>query len=167
MRKSKRVISKSKMYGFNPWVDQVDAINQVMAETGEKSESAILRTLIDEALAGRRQQASPVFAQVASGSQEVESALQTIQSLLLKLVRQGETSLRIQDLSLALTQDALAEAHAGRKASWDLVVTSLGDKGITTSQIAKRFDDETKEAKNYAYGVAEEIKKTQAVTTGS
>jgi len=53
MRKAKRVISKTKTYGFNPWVDQFDAISQIMADTGEK-ESTVLRKLIDEALIARR-----------------------------------------------------------------------------------------------------------------
>ena len=43
------------MYGFNPWVDQIDTINQIMKDTGEKTESVLLRKLVDEALAARRQ----------------------------------------------------------------------------------------------------------------
>ena len=54
MRKSKRALAKSKMYGFNPWVDQVDAIKQIMEETGQKAEAVLLRELIDEALLARR-----------------------------------------------------------------------------------------------------------------
>jgi hypothetical protein len=42
MRKSRRVISKAKTYGFHPWVDQVDAIDLIVEETGVK-ESTILR----------------------------------------------------------------------------------------------------------------------------
>jgi hypothetical protein len=53
MRKAKRVISKTKTYEINPWVDQFDAISQIMADTGEK-ESTVLRKLIDEALIARR-----------------------------------------------------------------------------------------------------------------
>ena len=53
MRK-RRVISKSKTYGFNPWMDQIDTINQIMRETGETTESVLLRKLVDEALAARR-----------------------------------------------------------------------------------------------------------------
>jgi hypothetical protein len=54
MRK-RRVISKSKTYGFNPYTDQIDTINQIMRETGEKTESVLLRKLVDEALAARRE----------------------------------------------------------------------------------------------------------------
>lgn len=165
MRKSKRVISKSKMYGFNPWVDQLDSINQIMSETGEKSESAVLRKLIDEALAARRS----IVAQPGLTEPQPTGfgeALQTIETLLLKLIRQGETSLRIQDISLALTQDTLAEAHAGRKASWSLAVASFKE-GLNASEVAKRFDDETKSAKNHAYGVADEIKRSQEPKKGT
>ena len=41
------------MYGFNPWADQLDHINRIVAETGE-NEATILRKLIDEALIARR-----------------------------------------------------------------------------------------------------------------
>jgi hypothetical protein len=50
----RRVMAKAKVYGFSPWVDQVDAINQIMRVTGEGNESAVLRKLVDEALDARR-----------------------------------------------------------------------------------------------------------------
>jgi hypothetical protein len=34
----RRVMAKAKVYGFSPWVDQVDAINQIMKGTGERNE---------------------------------------------------------------------------------------------------------------------------------
>ena len=86
--------------------------------------------LIDEALAARRQQALTVVARPAVSGQEAEDTLETIQSLLLKLIRQCETSLQIQDVSLALLQDVLAEARAGRKLSCEgLSVPALREKG--------------------------------------
>ena len=36
--RNKRVMAKAKVYGFSPWVDQVDAINQIIKETGERTE---------------------------------------------------------------------------------------------------------------------------------
>lgn len=158
MKRSKRALSKGKIYGFNPWADQVYAINQIMEESGEKSESIVLRDLIDEALSARRRK--PVKAEMAETPQRESSAeiLQTIQTLLLKLIRQGETSLRIQDVNLALLQDTLAEAQAARKVSWSLALPSLREQGLSASQIAKRFDNETAEAKNHAYDVARELK---------
>jgi len=50
----RRVMAKAKVYGFSPWVNQVNAINQIMRDTGERNESAILRKLVDEALDARR-----------------------------------------------------------------------------------------------------------------
>ena len=50
----RRVMAKAKVYGFSPWVDQVDAINQIMKDTGERNDSSVLRKLVDEALAGGR-----------------------------------------------------------------------------------------------------------------
>ena len=47
-------MAKAKVYCFGPWVDQVDAINQIMKDTGDKNESAVLRKLVDEALDARR-----------------------------------------------------------------------------------------------------------------
>ena len=160
MRKSKRPISKAKMYGFNPWVDQLDAINQIVAETGEK-ESTILRKLVDEALVERRRKIADAELGESPSAQGFAKTFQTMQTLLLKLVRQGDTSLRMQDVSLALLQETLAEARAGRKAAWEQGVPTLKEDGLTSSQIAKRFEAETAEAKDFAYGAAQELKKQQ------
>jgi len=160
MRKSKRPISKAKMYGFNPWVDQLDAINQIVADTGEK-ESTILRKLVDEALVERRRKIADAELGESPSAQGFAETLQTMQTLLLKLVRQGDTSLRMQDVSLALLQETLAEARASRNASWEQGVPSLKEGGLTSSQIAKRFEAETAAAKDFAYGSAQELKKQQ------
>jgi hypothetical protein len=112
----KRVMAKAKVYGFSPWVDQVDAINQIMKDTGERNESAILRKLVDEALDARRRKK-----QSAPFTEESDNAgvrLKTFESLLMRLVRQGDVSLRVEDVCLALLQDVLAEAHATRRLVW-------------------------------------------------
>src|SRR5687767_12667956 len=110
MRK-RRVISRSKTYGFNPWMDQIDTINQIMKESGERTESVLLRKLVDEALAERRKksQSLPLIEESDNGFGD---RLQTIESLLMRLVRQGNTSFLIQDVCLALLQAVLAEGHA-------------------------------------------------------
>ncbi len=156
MRKGRRVISKAKTYGFHPWVDQVDAIDLLVAQTGEK-ESIILRRLLDEALKARRSKiADPETETAVSGG--VGDTLEAIQTILLKLVRQGDTSLRMGDVSLALLQDTLAEARAGRKFAWDRAVPQMRDEGLSSSELTKRFEKETAEGKRFAYGVAKEIK---------
>ena len=148
------------MYGFNPWVDQLDAINQIVADTGEK-ESTILRKLVDEALVERRRKIADAELGESPSAQGFAETLQTMQTLLLKLVRQGDTSLRMQDVSLALLQETLAEARAGRSASWEQGLPGLKEGGLTSSQIAKRFEAQTAEAKDFAYGAAQELKKQQ------
>ena len=161
MRKSKRAISKAKMYGFNPWVDQIDHINQLVAESGA-NEATVLRKLIDEALMARRRKVFDEQFEEPSSEQPVSGQLQAVERLLAKLVLQEEVSLRVQDVSLALLQDTLAETRAGRKATWEQVSSHLKERGLTRTDISKRFDDETKAAKSFAYGLARDLKRQQA-----
>lgn len=160
MRK-KRVMAKAKVYGFTPWVDQVDAINQVMKETGEKTESVLLRKLVDEALEARRSKSLPLPLTNDSRSNSAGS-LENIEALLMRVVRQGDISLRIQDVCLALLQDVLAEAHATRRLSWDsLVGAQLRKNGVDANELDRQFMLQADQAKDFAYDVAERIKKSQ------
>ena len=156
----RRVMAKSKIYGFSPWVDQVDAINQMMKDTGERNESSVLRKLVDEALDARRKKSRS--APLTENSDNAGIRLETIESLLMPLVRQGNVSLRIQDVCLELLQDVFAEAYATRKLLWEsLVLPQLRDAGIHVDELESRFVLETDRAKDYAYGLAEEIKQSQ------
>jgi hypothetical protein len=160
MRKPKRVISKTKTYGFNPWMDQLDAINQIIADTGEK-ESTVLRKLIDEALSARHRRIADQDLAEHSSADGAPDALRAIQKLLEELVRQGHTSLRMQDVSLALLQDTLAEARAGRELIWDERASALKDGGQTKKQISERFEAHTHRSRDFAYNMAKEIKSQQ------
>src|SRR6266496_1544378 len=157
MRKGKRTISKSKTYGFNPWADQIDAINVIIAKTGAK-EATVVRKLVDEALAARRSKHAETELEDTPASGRIAATLETIETLLLKMIRQGDTSLRTQDISLALLQDTLAEARAGRCVAWESMTFRMMDEGLSSKDIAERFEKETTEAKRFAYGVAKEIK---------
>jgi hypothetical protein len=160
MRK-KREISKSKTYGFSPWMDQIDTINQIMRDTGEKTESVLLRKLLDEALEARRKKSeSPPL--IEKSDNEFGDRLQRVENLLMRLVRQGDTSFRIQDVCLALLQDVLAEAHATRRLSWESwVLPELRREGVEVNEIERRFILQADQAKDYAYGVAERVKQSQ------
>lgn len=148
------------MYGFNPWVDQLDDINRIVAESGE-NEATVLRKLIDEALIARRQKVvNDALAPVPSEHPVTES-LETIQTLLLKLVRQGETSLRMEDITMALAQDILGEARACRTLAWEQTVPSLKEQGMSSTEIAQRFETQTAEAKKFAYRLAKELTRSQ------
>ena len=156
----RRVMARSKVYGFSPWVDQVDAINQIMKDTGERNESAVLRKLVDEALDARRRKS-----QLAPLTEESDNAgvrLKTIESLLMRIVRQGDVSFRMEDVCLALLQDVLAEAYATRRLLWEsLVLPQLRDAGIDVNELERRFVLQEDQAKDYAYRLAGRIKESQ------
>jgi hypothetical protein len=160
MRTKKRTLVTSKVYGFNPWMDQLLTINQIMETTGQKSEAPIIRDLIDEALIARRRKTSVTeSSEQPTHTQELTESLHTIQALLLKLIEQEQTDLRIKSLSLELLQETLAETHAGRIGLWEsLAVPALKEDGKDTQEIASLFERQTDEAKNFAYGLAEEIR---------
>ena len=160
MRK-KRVISRSKTYGFQPWVDQIDAVNQIMKESGEKTESVLLRKLVDEALDARRKK-SQSLPLIQESDNEVSGRLENIESLLVRLIQQGDMSLRVEDVCLALLQDVLAEAHAIHRISWEsLVIPQLREKGFDGDELKRQFVLQSDQAKDFAYGVAERIKESQ------
>ena len=153
-------MAKAKVYGFSPWVDQLNAINQIMQDAGERNESALLRKLVDEALeAPRRKSQSVPF---TKESDDAGVRLDTIESLLMRLVRQGDVSLRIEDVCLALLQHVLAEAYATRRLLWEsLVLPQLRDTGIDVNELEHRFVLQIEPAKDHAYGLAQRIKQSQ------
>jgi hypothetical protein len=156
----RRLMAKSKIYGFSPWVDQVDAIDQIMKDTGERTESAVLRKLVDEALDARRKkrQSDPL----TEKSDDAGVRLEKIESLLMRIVRLGDVSFRIQDVCLALLQAILAQVYATRRLLWEsLVVPQLRAKGIDENDLERQFALAEARAKNYAYGEAERIKQSQ------
>jgi hypothetical protein len=160
MKKSKRKITRAKTYGFNPFADQVDYINRLVAESGE-NEATVLRKLIDEALIARRRKS--VDEELAAPSEERTTVdrLEAIERLLTLLLQQGHTSYRMHDVSLALLQDTLAESRAGRNLIWRQMKPALKEQGLNAKEVAERFDDDTDEAKEFAYGAAREAKKEQ------
>jgi len=156
----RRVMAKSKIYGFKPWVDQVNAIDQIMKDTGERTESAVLRKLVDEALDARRKkrQSDPL----TEKSDDAGVRLKMIESLLMRIVRQGDISFRVEDVCLALLQDVLAEAYATRRLLWEsLVLPQLRADGTDENELKRRFVLQEDRAKDYAYGEAGRIKQSQ------
>ena len=152
-------MAKSKVYGFSPWVDQVNAIDQIMEDTGERNESAVLRKLVDEALDARRKKSrsAPLTEQ-----SDADARLATIENLLMRIVRQGAVSFRIEDVCLALLQDVLAQAYATRRLLWEsLVLPQLRARGIDVNELERQFVLQEHRAKDYAYGEAARIKQSQ------
>jgi hypothetical protein len=146
--KKRRIMAKARVYGFSPWVDQVDAINQIMEETGERKESVLLRTLVDEALEARRKK-SPSLPLIEKSDNDFGVRLQAIETLLMRLVGDGDVSFRIQDVCLALLQDGLAEAHATRRLVWEFaVMPKLRDDGIDENELERQFRDRRTQRKS-------------------
>lgn len=141
-------------------MDQIDAIDQIIKDTGVK-ESIVLRKLLDEALTARRRKAADEALAERTIPPSASDQLGVLEDLLLKLVAQGETSLRMQDVSLALVQDTLAEARAGRKLTWEQITPTLKEQGRAKKALGQQFADDTESAKDWAYGVAQEIKSQQ------
>jgi len=160
MRTKKRTLVTTKVYGFNPWMDQLLSINQIMETTGQKTEAPIIRDLIDEALAARRRKTSATEASdQPKPTQEFTDSLHMIQALLLKLIEQGETHVRVQSLNLGLLQESLGEARAGRIAVWEtLSVPALNERGNQTEGIGVLFEGHTEQGQTFAYDLAARIK---------
>jgi len=132
-----------------------------MEASGSQKEAPLVRQLVDEALAARRRKSvQRVEAEQPPSTHDVSQTLQTIETLLLRLIGQGETTFRIQSVSLELLQETLAEAHAGKVSLWEFFLTSvLRDKGRSVGEIARLFDAQDSQAKSFAYRLAGEIKK--------
>ena len=160
MRKARRKISHGKMYGFHPWQDQVDAVDLIARETG-MSESIVLRKLLDEALVARRRLIADQEVLKPAFERKPSKAATDLQDLVLKVIKQNSTSLRMQDITLALIQETLAEARAGRKLDWAQLASSLQEQGLNQNQIEQRFEQDTEAAKDFAYGVAQDVKAQQ------
>jgi hypothetical protein len=164
MRKTKRAILKTKVYGFNPWIDQVAAINQLMEQNGHKSEASLLRDLVDEALALRRKKLSPDVTALSPISNERSTeAFLTLETLLLRIIDQGDRSLRAQSINFLLHQESLAHVCADRKLLWEtLVAPELRLQGLTVEEIDARFNEQTEESKDYVYALVEQIAREQS-----
>jgi hypothetical protein len=158
-RSSRRTLTK-RVTSINFYVDQATQIQAIMEATGSTKEAPLVRQLVDEALAARRRKLVPVESDGhAPPLQDIPETLQTIQTLLLRTIGQGQRTLRIERISLELLQETLVEARAGRISFWEsLAMPALRERGRGAQQIADLFDAKTDEAKDFSYGLAEEIR---------
>jgi len=167
-RSSKRALTK-RVTSFNFYVDQATQIQAIMEATGTTMEAPLVRQLVDEALAARRRKlvALETLAPIAP-LQDGSEILETIQTLLLRIIGQGETNYRIGSITLELLQEALSEARAARLGLWDhLVAPELKGRGNSNQEIAELFDAKTKQAQEFAYGLAGEIKNQLLAAEGA
>jgi hypothetical protein len=157
--RGKRALQK-KVTSFNLYADQMAQIQGIMEATGEQKDAPLLRQLLDEGLAIRRrklvhQEASEQTPAIPNAAETLES----IQSLLLKMLGESTTSLRVGFVNLGLLQDTLAQVRANRMTVWEkLAVPVLKEQGKSDQEIAELLEQYTAEAKDFAYGLAEEIR---------
>jgi hypothetical protein len=161
-RGSKRMLVRRSSC-VNLYADQAIQVQAIMESIGETKESPVLRLLLDEALAARRRKSvNRSEPEPPPPPLEVGEILQTVQTLLLKLIRQNDTGLRAHGISLVLLQETLAEATGSRKILWNrLEVPPLIDAGLPLREIDERLATEISEAKDHAYALAEEIRQRQ------
>lgn len=158
-RSSRRTLTK-RVTSINFYVDQATQIQAIMEATGSTKEAPLVRQLVDEALAARRRKlAHAEVLEQPLPVQGTSETLHTIQTLQLRTIGQGQKALRVDRISLELLQETLVEARAGRIGLWEtLAVPSLRERGSSAQQISDLFDAKTEEAKDFAYGLAEEIR---------
>jgi len=166
VRGSKRTLVRRSSC-VNLYADQAIQVQAIMESVGETKESPVLRLLLDEALAARRRKSvNRSEPEPPPPPLEVGEILQTVQTLLLKLIRQNETGLRAHGISLVLLQETLAEATGSRKIAWNrLEVPPLIESGMSSQEIEERLALEISESKDQAYGLAEEIRQRQTKQT--
>jgi hypothetical protein len=168
LRGGKRTLVK-RSSSVNLYTDQAIQIQAIMESRGARKEAPVIRDLLDQALAIlRRKSVHQAEAEPPPPAQDVSETLQTIQTLLLKLIRQGETGLRAGGISLVLLQEVLGITTRGTKIAWNrLEAPALSEGGMTAKEIEERLRAETDEAKDLAYGLADEIRKEQDRKTSS
>lgn len=162
-RGGKRTLVR-RSWSLNLYADQAIQVQAIMESIGETKEAPVLRLLLDEALAARRRKSvNRSEPEPPPPPLEVGEILQTVQTLLLKLIRQNDTGLRAHGISLVLLQETLAEVAGSRKIVWNrLEVPPLMETGLSLRQIDERLAADISEAKDHAYGLAEEIRQRQS-----
>jgi hypothetical protein len=163
VRGSKRTLVRRSSC-VNLYADQAIQVQAIMESVGETKESPVLRLLLDEALAARRRKSvNRSEPEPPPPPLDVGEILQTVQTLLLKLIRQSDTGLRAHGISLVLLQETLAEAAGSRRIVWNrLEVPPLMERGLSLRQIDERLAADINDAKDHAYGLAEEIRQRQS-----
>lgn len=93
-----------------------------MEASGAVKDAPVIRELLDEALGTRRQKALGITDSQEPPGQGTEETLHTIQTLLLRLIKWGETLSCGQNIGLGLLRENLIEARAGREVSFEELV---------------------------------------------
>jgi hypothetical protein len=126
-------------------------------------DALVIRELLDEALGARRRKALWITDSEEPPGQDTAETLHTLQTLLLKSIRDEDLLLRNQKVGINLLLEAFVEARTGRALAWEeLIERPLILKGRTKQDLANYFDMKTRYAKEHAVELLEKIKKEEA-----
>lgn len=165
-RGKKRSLSK-KVSSFNMYMDQMYQIRAIMEQTGAEKDAPVIRELLDEALGARRRKAMGIADWDEPPSQGEDETLNTIQVLLLKLLKHEERSFKVRDIGLLMLREILIETRASRDVVYDEIVRQPWlAKGKTQETMQNYYDMQTREATKDIEGVIKGIKKKAAERTG-
>ncbi len=161
----KRTLSK-KVSSFNMWMDQVYQVRAIMESTGATKDAPVIRVLLDEALGARRRKALGISDSDEPPGQGTAETLNTLQVLLLKLIKREETVFRRQTVTFGVLRETLIEARAGREVYFeDIVERPWLEKGKTRETMKNYFDMKTRNTTDYVDEVIDKIKKEEANKT--
>ena len=160
-RGRKRSLSK-KVSSFNMYMDQMYQIRAIMEATGAEKDAPVIRELLDEALGARRRKALGIADWEEPPGQGKDETLNTIQVLLLKLLKREEVNRLNRNLGLRMLRETFIEARACRDVAYEEIVQKPWlEKGKTRETMNNYFELKTRNAVEYVEGVIKEIKKDE------
>jgi len=134
-----------------------------MESTGAPKDAPVIRVLLDEALGARRRKALGIGDSEEPPGQGTTETLNTLQVLLLRLIKREEVNRLNQHLGLHMLRQTLIEARAGREVYFEEIVERpLLEKGQTREAISNYFDLKTRQATEYVDEVVKKIKEDEA-----
>ncbi|HYX29350.1 MAG TPA: hypothetical protein VE863_12365 [Pyrinomonadaceae bacterium] len=158
----KRTLSK-KVSSFNMWMDQVYQVREIMESTGATKDAPVIRVLLDEALSARRRKALGISDSGEPPGQATAETLNTLQVLLLKLIKQEDKVFRRQSVTFHVLREALIEARAGREVYFEEFVERLWlERGKSRETMKNYFDLKTRNTTDYVDQVIDKINKEDA-----
>lgn len=158
----KRTLSK-KVSSFNMWMDQVYQVRAIMESTGATKDAPVIRVLLDEALSARRRKALGISDSDEPPGQGTAETLNTLQVLLLKLIKREDVNRLNRNLGLRMLRETLIQARACRDVAFEEIVTKPWlEKGKTRETMANYFDAKTRHAEEFVENVIKEIKQDEA-----
>jgi hypothetical protein len=147
------------------YMDQVYQIRAIMESTGATKDAPVIRVLLDEALGARRRKALGISDSEEPPGQGT-AELNTLQVLLLKLIKREEIVFRRQTVTFGVLRETVRVARAGREGYFEVIVERPWlEKGKTRETMKNYFDMKTRNTIDYVDQVINRIKKEEANRT--